>query len=215
MNTHISCPPITSVDISTQKSVLWTWLICGRLPLRLDWWFKAKLWWFVILFIFSAYIRLIFLLFSVPHFLDFLTFTPSLYTHSFYIIIIFSYNLSNVLSSCHFYCYILIGFPIFYFFFTSPITHPPPTTVERFADLGDSMSPLQPWGVHWSGQASERRSHRAAAAGGETTRGLRLHWERPAAAGSNGGWGQVWKLMIIYWCCLSWKTVLIELCISS
>lgn len=123
MNTHISCPHITSVDISTQKSVLWTGLICGRLPLRLDWWFKAKLWWFVILFIFSAYIRLIFLLFSVPHFLDFLTFTPSLYTHSFYIIIIFSYNLSNVLSSCHFYCYILIGFPIFFFF----LLHPSPT----------------------------------------------------------------------------------------
>lgn len=143
---------------------------------------------------------------------------PHIYSISLHALILYHYHF--LLQS--FQCSLFMSFWLLYSdwfprfsFFTSPITHSPRTTVERFADLGDSMSPLQPWGVHWSGQASERRPHRAAAAGGETTGGLRLHWERPAAAGSNGGWGQVWKLMIIYWCCLSWKTVLIELCISS
>lgn len=181
--------------------MFWTGLICGCLPLRLVWWFKAKLWWFVILFIF---IRLPFLLFFVPRFLDFLTFTPSLYT-----------SLLHSFRCCLFVSFLFLYSHWFPFSFTSPISHPPPPTVERFADLGDSMSPLQPWGVHWSGQASERRPHRAAAEGGETTGGLQLHWERPAAARSNGGWGQVWKLMIIYWCCPAWKTILIASCICS
>lgn len=56
------------------------------------------------------------------------------------------------------------------------------------------MSPLHPRGVHRCGQAPEHRPHRAAAEGGETAGGLQLRGKRPAAAGSDGGRGQVRRL---------------------
>lgn len=75
--------------------------------------------------------------------------------------------------------------------------------VERFADLGCSMSSLQPRGVHWCRQAPECCPYCAAAEGGELAGGLQLHRKRPAAAGSNRGWGQVWRLKAIKYYCFS------------
>lgn len=78
--------------------------------------------------------------------------------------------------------------------------------VERFADLGCSMSSLQPRGVHWCRQAPECCPYCAAAEGGELAGGLQLHRKRPAAAGSNRSWGQVWRLKAIKYCYFStWK----------
>lgn len=52
-HTHISSPHSMSSDVSTQESVLWTGLICGRRPLRLILWFKVKLWSFIFLLFLS------------------------------------------------------------------------------------------------------------------------------------------------------------------
>lgn len=62
---------------------------------------------------------------------------------------------------------------------------------ERFADLGDGMSPLQPRGVHWCRQMPKCGPHCTAAEGGEIAGGLQLRGKRPAAARSDGSWGQV------------------------
>lgn len=87
-----------------------------------------------------------------------------------------------------------------YFFFFFPVLnhfsklHSPNLIIERFANPGCSMPPLQSGGVHRCGQETKQCPHRAAAEGGETAGSLQLHWKRLAAPGSNRSGGQVWRL---------------------
>lgn len=112
-------------------------------------------------------------------------------------------NSSYVLLSWYFLIFLLLSLVSFCPLLTNQSFFNLSSIVERFADLGCSMSPLQPRGVHWCRQAPERCPYCAAAEGGELAGGLQLHRKRPAAAGSNRGWGQVWRLKGIKYCCFS------------
>lgn len=65
------------------------------------------------------------------------------------------------------------------------------TFVEGFADISGGLQTLQCGGVSGSGPADPRGQDGSATARGTTGGGLQLHRERPGAAGSDWGGGQV------------------------
>lgn len=149
-----------------------TGLICGHLCLRLFLWF----------------INLFFCSFCYRSSLSPLHKSVLLFLHLTFCILI-SFSWLSCLCFLYFFSHV-ISFKFSFFVCVSIlITHFPTPTVERFADPGGSMSPLQSRRIHRCRQASEQCPHCSATEGGETTGGLQLHWERSATPGSHRGWG--------------------------